>query len=59
MKEVKIGQLVVTSHNIGRVIELTDNGGYISEQVIPKEVFVEAYKKWILEPMIKGMESEK
>lgn len=57
-KKVKTGQLVVTSHDIGRVIRPTDNGGYISEQVIPKEVFVEAYKKWILEPMLKGMESE-
>ena len=52
MNNVKIGQIVVTNNDIGRVIRVGDCGSYTSEQIISKEAFVEAFEKWIL-PKVK------
>ena len=47
MSEVKIGQFIVDSYGISRVVKLEDYGGYIAEQIMPKEAFIEAYNKYI------------
>lgn len=47
-EQVKIGQVVVTSYDIGKVIKLGDCGGYVSEQIISKEAFIQAFEEWIL-----------
>ena len=46
MAEVKIGQMIVDDYGISKVIRI-DNLGYMSEVIIPKDVFIEAYKQWI------------
>lgn len=47
MSEIKIGQIIVDSYGIGKVIEVGDFGDYTVEQIIPKEVFIEAFEKYI------------
>ena len=47
MSEVKIGQFIVDNYGICKVIEIGDFGGYTVEQIIPKEVFIEAFEKYI------------
>lgn len=47
MEQVKIGQVIVDDYGISKVIKLDDWGGYIAEQIIPKEVFIEAFQKYI------------
>lgn len=47
MKQVKIGQLIVDNYGISKVIKLDDFGGCVKQQIIPKEIFIEAYNKWI------------
>lgn len=49
MDKIKIGQVIVDSYGIGKVVELDDFGGYTAEQIIPKEVFIEAFQKFIKE----------
>ena len=49
------GEFEVTDKGIERVIAVGDYGGYTVELVIPKEVFIEAYKKWI-EPQVESEE---
>ena len=48
MTEVKLGQMIVDDYGIGKVIQIDDWGGYTSQIIIPKEIFMEAYKKWII-----------
>ena len=43
----EVGQFEVTERGIERVIALHDFGGYSIELVIPKNIFVEAYLKYI------------
>lgn len=47
MEQVKLGQIIVDSYGISKVVKLEDYGGYTAEQIIPKEVFIEAYNKYI------------
>lgn len=47
MEQVKIGQVIVDDYGISKVIKLDDWGGYIEELIIPKEVFIEAFQKYI------------
>ena len=47
MSEVKIGQVIVDRYGISKVVKLDGWGGYTTEQIIPKEVFIEAYNKYI------------
>lgn len=47
MEQVKIGQIIVDSYGISKVIRLNNFGGYTAQEIIPKEVFIEAYNKWI------------
>ena len=42
------GQILVSERGIEKIIQPTKMG-YISELILPKEVFVEAYKKYIEE----------
>jgi len=49
MEEIKIGQVIVDSYGISKVVELDDFGGYTAKQMIPKEVFIEAFQKFIKE----------
>ena len=49
MEQVKIGQFIVDSYGISKVVKLDDWGGYTAEQIIPKEVFIEAFQKYIKE----------
>lgn len=46
MAEVRIGQMIVDDYGISKVIRM-DDLGYMSEVIIPKDIFIEAYKKWI------------
>lgn len=48
-----VGDFEVTDSGIARIIKLEDYGGYISEIIIPKEAFVEAYNKYICEELEK------
>lgn len=48
MTQAKIGQMIVDDYGISKVIKIDDWGGYTSELIIPKETFIEAYKKWIV-----------
>lgn len=47
MTQVELGQMIVDDDGINKVIQLHDWGGYTSEQIMPKEIFIEAYKRWI------------
>jgi len=47
MNEVKMGQVIVDSYGISKVVKLDGFGGYTAEQIIPKEVFIKAYNKYI------------
>lgn len=58
MEQVKIGQVIVDSYGISKVIKLDDFGGYTAEQIIPKEVFIEAYNKWIIPNIVIAERSE-
>ena len=44
-----VGSVFVGDTGIHKVIEVGDYGEYICEDIIPRSVFVEAYKKYILE----------
>lgn len=45
----KLGEIVVKDHGICKIVEVFDYGGYVSKTIIPKEIFVEAYRKYIIE----------
>lgn len=45
--EAKVGSFNITDRGIERTIKLLDYGAYAVEVVLPKETFIEAYKKWI------------
>lgn len=47
MKQVKEGQFIVDSGGISKVVEAYSDGGYVTKQIIPKEVFIEAFQKFI------------
>ena len=47
MEQIKLGQIIVDSYGISKVVKLEDFGGYTAEQIIPKEAFVEAFQKFI------------
>lgn len=47
MEKKQVGEMIVTAHGIERVIETGDCGSYTSELIISKEVFREAYRKFI------------
>ena len=49
MKEYEIGEIIATNRGIERVIDVGDRGLCTSELIIPKEIFIECYKKWILQ----------
>lgn len=44
-----VGSVFVDDTGIHKVIEVGDYGEYTCENIIPRSVFVEAYKKYILE----------
>lgn len=44
----KHGDYEISSRGIERIIKV-DDGGYTTELIMPKEIFIKAYKKWILE----------
>lgn len=44
-----VGSVFVDDTGIHKVIEVGDYGEYTCENIIPRTVFVEAYKKYILE----------
>lgn len=44
-----VGSVFVDDTGIHKVIEVGDYGEYTCENIIPRAVFVEAYKKYILE----------
>lgn len=46
MVDVKIGQMIVDDYGISKVIRM-DDLGYMSEVIIPKDIFIEAYKQYI------------
>lgn len=48
MEKRQVGEMIVTDHGIERVIETGDCGTYITELIISKEVFQEAYRKFIV-----------
>lgn len=48
-EQVKIGQIIVDSDGISKVVEVYNSGSYVTVQMIPKEVFVEAFQKFIKE----------
>lgn len=43
----KIGDFEVSDNGIERVAKLEDFGGYTTELIMPKKIFVEAYTKYI------------
>ena len=51
----RVGDMEVSDRGIEQVVRTNENG-YYTKLLIPKEVFIEAYKQFI-EPYIKG-ESE-
>ena len=42
-----LGDFVVGDNGISRIIEVDGYAGYTAELVLPKEVFIEAYNKYI------------
>ena len=42
-----LGDFVVGYNGISRIVEVDDYAGYTAELVLPKEVFIEAYNKYI------------
>ena len=44
-----LGDFVVGDSGISRIIDVDGYGGYTAERIMPKEVFVEAYKKYIID----------
>lgn len=50
MEQVKRGQFIVDSNGISQVVEVDDSGSiYVTRQIVPKEIFVEAFQKFIKE----------
>lgn len=47
MEKRQVGEMIVTDRGIERVIETGDLGSYTTELIISKEVFQEAYEKYI------------
>ena len=54
MNHKAIGQYEVSEMGIERIIDVSENGVYISELIIPKEIIVEAYKRFIKEDSPQG-----
>lgn len=49
-QHIKRGQFVVESDGISQVVEVDDSGKiYVTRQIMPKEIFVEAFQKFIKE----------
>ena len=46
---IKVGDIVVMEDGFGKVLEVSAYGLYTTELIMSKEVFIEAYKKWIEE----------
>lgn len=44
----RLGEIVVKDHGICKIIDVDDYAGYTMETILPKEVFVEAFKKYIM-----------
>lgn len=44
-----LGEIVVKDHGICKIVDVDDYAGYTMETIMPKEVFVEAYKKYIID----------
>lgn len=42
-----LGDFVVGDNGISKIVEVDDYSGYTAELVLPKEVFIEAYNKYI------------
>ena len=51
-----VGSVFVDDTGIHKVIEVGDYGEYTCENIIPRSVFVEAYKKYIFEEAKKASE---
>ena len=43
------GDFEVTDSGIYKIIEVHEDGNYISKMLMSKDVFIEAYHKWILD----------
>ena len=43
----RLGEIVVKDHGICKIVDVDGYAGYTMETIMPKEVFVEAYKKYI------------
>lgn len=49
--ELKVGDLIVDRFGINKIVEVEDDV-VTAETIIPKDIFVEAYNKFIAEPLI-------
>ena len=54
-----VGDYEATDRGIERIVEVDGMGGYTSTLVITKEVFVEAYKKYIKQSREETVEEER
>ena len=46
------GVLFVDDYGINKVIEVDENGTVTAERIIPRDTFIEAYNKFIAEPLM-------
>lgn len=54
----KLGDFVVGDNGISRIIEVDGYAGYTGELVLPKEVFIEAYNKYIKDEVVERSQGE-
>lgn len=54
----RLGEIVVKDHGICKIVDVDDYAGYTMETIIPKEVFIEAYKKYIIDDSTKYVMKE-
>lgn len=49
----RLGEIVVKDWGICKIVDVDDYAGYTMETIMPKEVFAEAYKKYIIDDSAK------